>query len=330
MCLCASIIPFIVGSGCSVPGIMGSRIIEDEDERKMTTILTPFIPCSAKLPIISLFAGYFFKDNAGIASASLYFFAIIVIIISAFIMNRFVYKRKGSTYIFELPEYKVPSVKYVLRDVFDKVWAFIKRAGTIILLCSIVIWFLLSFSFKIEYGVDVSESMLATIGDKMSWVFYPILGENNWGATVSAVQGLVAKEQVVSSMAVIAGFEEDEEEGDKIFNENSPFGSFTAAAAYAFMVFNLFSAPCFGAIGAMKRELGGVKRLLKAVCFQTGLAWVLATIVYQIGSRIENGAINAIDLLIVLIIVALVIAIIIKMILQKNCTDCPYCSKCGK
>ena len=250
-----SLIPFIVGSGCSVPGIMGSRIIENEDERKMTTILTPFIPCSAKLPIISLFAGYFFSDNAGIVSASLYFFAILVIILSAILMKKFVFKRTSSTYIFELPEYKVPSVKYVLKDVFDKVIAFIKRAGTIILLCSIVIWFLLSFSFKMEYGVEVKDSMLATIGDKMSWVFYPILGERNWGATVSAVQGLVAKEQVVSSMAVIAGFEDDEEEGDKIFGESSPFGSFTASAAYAFMVFNLFSAPCFGAIGAMKREL---------------------------------------------------------------------------
>ena len=325
-----SLIPFIVGSGCSVPGIMGARIIEDEDERKMTTILTPFIPCSAKLPIISLFAGYFFKDNAGVASASLYFFAILVIILSALIMNRFIYKRKNSTYIFELPEYKVPSAKYVLRDVFEKVWSFIKRAGTIILLCSIVIWFLLSFSFKMEYGVEVQDSMLATIGDKISWVFYPILGENNWGATVSAVQGLVAKEQVVSSMAVIAGFEEDEEEGDKIFGESSPFGSFTAAAAYAFMVFNLFSAPCFGAIGAMKRELGGMKKLLKAVCFQTGLAWILASIVYQIGSRLESGAISLIDLAVVLVICILVIAIIVKKMNEKGCTDCPYCSKCGK
>ncbi len=259
-----SLIPFIVGSGCSVPGIMGSRIIENEDERQMTTILTPFIPCSAKLPIISLFAGYFFKDNAGLVSASLYFFAIIVIILSAIIMKIFVFKRTSSTYIFELPEYKVPSAKYVLKDVFDKVIAFIKRAGTIILLCSIVIWFLLSFSFKMEYGVEVKDSMLATIGDKMSWVFYPILGERNWGATVSAVQGLVAKEQVVSSMAVIAGFEDDEEEGDKIFGESSPFGSFTASAAYAFMVFNLFSAPCFGAIGAMKRELRRNEKITKS------------------------------------------------------------------
>lgn len=212
-----SLIPFIVGSGCSVPGIMVTRIIENEDERKMTTILTPFIPCSAKLPIIALFAGYFFPNSSGIASSSLYFFAIIVIIISALIMKKFVFKHTSTTYISELPEYKLPSTKYILKDVFDKVMAFIKRAGTTILLCSIIIWFLLSFSFKMEYGVDVEESILAGIGTKISWVFKPILGENSWEATVSALQGLVAKEQVVSSMAVINGLAEEASQGSQIF-----------------------------------------------------------------------------------------------------------------
>lgn len=212
-----SLIPFIVGSGCSVPGIMGTRIIENEDERKMTTILTPFIPCSAKLPIIALFAGYFFPNSSGIASSSLYFFAIIVIIISALIMKKFVFKHTSTTYISELPEYKLPSTKYILKDVFDKVMAFIKRAGTTILLCSIIIWFLLSFSFKMDYGVDVEESILAGIGTKISWVFKPILGENSWEATVSALQGLVAKEQVVSSMAVINGLAEEASQGSQIF-----------------------------------------------------------------------------------------------------------------
>ena len=287
-----SLIPFIVGSGCSVPGIMGARIIENEDERKMTTILTPFIPCSAKLPIIALFAGYFFAENSGLVSASLYFFAIAVIILSACIMKRFVFKKTSNTYISELPEYKIPSPKYVLKDVFDKVISFIKRAGSVILLCSIVIWFLLSFSFNMTYGVNVEESMLATIGNKISWIFYPMLGENNWGAAVSAIQGLVAKEQVVSSMAVISGLAEDVEEGSEIFAKGTAFGSFTAASAYAFMVFNLFSAPCFGAIGAMKRELGGNKKMIKAVLFQTIIAWVLATMVYQIGFRIESGILN--------------------------------------
>lgn len=327
-----SLIPFIVGSGCSVPGIMGTRIIENEDERKMTAILTPFIPCSAKLPIIALFAGYFFPNSSGIVSSSLYFFAIAVIIISALIMKKFVFKHTSSTYISELPEYKLPSAKYILKDVFDKVMAFIKRAGTIILLCSIIIWFLLSFSFKMEYGVDVEESILASIGNKISWVFKPMLGENSWEAAVSALQGLVAKEQVVSSMAVINGLAEDASEGAEIFVKDGAFGFFTASSAYAFMVFNLFSAPCFGAIGAMKRELGSTKKLLKALAFQTSLAWVLATFVYQIGSRIEKGIFNMVDIGFIGVIVGLVI-LIIRALNKKNkneCEECIYCRSCNK
>lgn len=327
-----SLIPFIVGSGCSVPGIMGTRIIENQDEREMTSILVPFIPCSAKLPIIALFSSYFFGDNSGIASASLYFLAIIVIILSAFIMSRTKFKHISSSYISELPEYKLPSIKYVAKDVFDKVIAFIKRAGSIILLCSIVIWFLLSFSFKMEYGVDVEESMLATIGKTVSWVFYPMIGQNNWGATVSAIQGLVAKEQVVSSMAVIAGLSEDVEEGSMIFANGTAFGGFTMASAYAFMVFNLFSAPCFGAIGAMKRELGSNKKMLKAITFQTLCAWILGTIVYQIGSRIENGSLNIANIAIIGIIIFAVIGVILSKIKNKKdgCSSCPYCDNCKK
>jgi len=325
-----SLIPFIVGSGCSVPGIMGTRIIENQDEREMTSILVPFIPCSAKLPIISLFAGYFFADNSGLASASLYFFAIIVIIISAFILSRTKFKHVSSSYISELPEYKVPSAKYVAKDVFDKVMAFIKRAGSIILICSIVIWFLLSFSFSMEYGVDIEDSILASIGKSISWIFYPMIGQNNWGATVSAIQGLVAKEQVVSSMAVISGLAEDVEEGSEIFAAGTPFAGITAASAYAFMVFNLFSAPCFGAIGAMQRELGSTKRMLKAVLFQTGCAWILATIVYQVGSRIENGTLNIVNVLVIAVILIAVIAIIMSKIKRgkEGCKSCPYCDSC--
>ena len=328
-----SLIPFIVGSGCSVPGIMGARIIENQDEREMTTVLTPFIPCSAKLPIIALFSGYFFGEHAGLVSASLYFLAIAIIIFTAILMKRFVFKHTSSTYISELPEYKMPSIKYVAKDVWDKVLAFIKRAGSIILLCSIVIWFLLSFSFKMEYGVDTEDSMLASIGKTVSVVFRPILGENSWGATVSAVQGLVAKEQVISSMAVIAGFDEEEAEdaeGSQIFGEGSIFDFFTPVSAYAFMIFNLFSAPCFGAIGAMRRELGGRKKMLKAVLFQTTYAWLLATCFYQVASRIANGTWNLANILVIGAILLLVIYIIVKKRKNKECSGCPYCSSCNK
>ena len=287
-----SLIPFILGSGCSVPGIMGTRIIENNDEREMTAILTPFIPCSAKLPIIALFSGYFFKENAGIVSASLYVFAICIIIVSAFVMKKFVYKNTSSTFISELPKYKFPNVKYVAQDVFDKTTSFVRRAGSIILLCSVIIWFLLSFSVNLQYGVDIENSILATIGNKISWMFVPILGEDSWGATVSAIQGLVAKEQVISSMSVIAGFSEDLQENGKMFSDGSMFSFFTPASAYSFMVFNLFSAPCFGAIAAMKRELGSVKKVLKTVIFQFSVAWCLATLVFQLASQFERGYMN--------------------------------------
>lgn len=326
-----SLIPFIVGSGCSVPGIMSTRIIENEDERTMTTILTPFIPCSAKLPIMALFTGYFFPDNAGVASASFYFLAIAIIIVCALVMKKFIFKHTSSTFISELPDYKLPSPKYIAKEVWEKVIAFIKRAGTIILLCSIVIWFLLSFSFNMGYGVDIEDSMLAQIGDKISWVFEPVLGTRSWGATVSAIQGLVAKEQVVSSMAVINGLADDVEDGSEIFSAGGNFAFFTAASAYAFMVFNLFSAPCFGAIGAMRRELGSKRKLLAAVVFQTVLAWILATIVYQVGSRIESGVLNIANIAVIVVVIA-IIAFVVHQLRRKEgeCTSCPYCDSCKK
>ena len=326
-----SLIPFIIGSGCSVPGIMGTRIIENQDEREMTTILTPFIPCSAKLPIISLFSGYFFGENSGLVSASLYFFAIAIIIISAILMKKFIFKNTSSTYISELPEYKLPSIKYVAKDVSDKVIAFIKRAGSVILICSIVIWFLLSFSFELEYGVNVENSILSWIGRSISWIFEPILGTNSWGATVSAIQGLVAKEQVISSMSVIAGLAEETENGSQIFVNGGIFSFFTASSAYAFMVFNLFSAPCFGAIAAMNRELGESKKMLKAITFQTVFAWFLATGVYQIGNRIENGTFNWANLLVIAIILMIVILIVKGNKKEgQECKRCPYANSCKK
>lgn len=320
-----SLIPFIVGAGCSVPGIMGTRIIENQDEREMTTILTPFVPCSAKLPIIALFSGYFFEEKSGLISVSLYFFAIATIIVSAILMKKFVFKNTSSTYISELPEYKLPNIKYVTKDVLDKTLSFIKRAGSTILICSIVIWFLLSFSLKFEYGVNIENSILARLGKTISWIFYPMIGTNSWGATVSAIQGLVAKEQVISSMSVIAGLAEDTVEGSQIF-KSGVFDFFTASSAYAFMVFNLFSAPCFGAIGAMKRELGENKKILKVVTFQIVFAWCLATIVYQIGTIIEKGILNFFNM-IVLSIIGLILFVMLKQkkLGNSECRGCPYC-----
>lgn len=320
-----SIIPFIIGSGCSVPGITGTRIIENEKERELTILLTPFIPCSAKIPIIALFAGYFFPENAGIVSASLYFISILIIIFSALIIKKFTNKNTSNTYIVELPEYKLPNIKYIIKDITDKVTAFIKRAGTIILLCSIIIWFLVSFSFKMEYGINISESILATIGRKISWLFKPIIGVNSWEATVSAIQGLVAKEQVVSSINVISGLSDN----GNIFAKGSAFGFFKPSSAYSFMIFNLFSAPCFGAIGAMKQELRSYKKLFNALLFQTCTAWLFSTTIYQVWNRIENKSINLINIIFILLLVSIIIEIIKTIKKNTKCIFCPYSKSCN-
>ena len=273
-----SLIPFIVGAGCSVPGIMTARTIEDADEKKVTIICTPFIPCSAKLPIMSLFAGYFF-NNSTIVTISFYFLSIVVILISSLIMKKFFFKGNNSAFISELPEYKVPSAKYVFRDVAEKTIAFFKRAASVIFICSIAIWFLCRFSWSFEFlsPEEIENSILASIGNAFAWLFYPMLGGNwSWATTVSAFQGLVAKEQVVSSMNIIAGLAETSEVASSIFS-SSAFSFFTPLSAYAYCIFNLFSAPCFGAIAAMKRELGSKKAMFKAILFQTTIAWILAT-----------------------------------------------------
>lgn len=275
-----SLIPFILGSGCSIPGIMATRTIGGQDERRMSIMLTPFIPCSAKLPIIALFAGFFFQEQSGFISFSLYMVSIFIILLSAIIMKTFFFKGTPSAFISELPNYKLPDLRYTVRDVYDKVFEFIEKAGTIILMSSIIIWFLTSFSFKLEYGIDVNESILSYIGRGFSYLFYPMLGDLSWATSVSAIQGLVAKEQVVSSMAIIGGLSADITEGSVILNAPI-YAFFTPASAYAFMVFNLFSAPCFGAIGAMKKELGSTKKMFQAILFQTGLAYVLAVFIYQ-------------------------------------------------
>ncbi len=293
-----SLIPFIVGTGCSVPAIMSARTIEDENERNLTIMLTPFMPCSAKLPIISLFAQFFFPASyAWLVTFLMYIAAIIVIILSAWILTRLFAKNRRSTasaYISELPAWKAPNGSYVGRDVFDKTTAFIRRAGTIILLCSIVVWFLVSFTWDFHYieafdpdaieeATDavvytVDDSLLANLGRVISWIFYPMLGGNlSWAASVSAIQGLVAKEQVISSMAIIARTAEG-----AIF-ESSLFSFFTPWSAVAYMTFTCFSAPCFGAISTMRKEFGSTKQMWKAIGFQTGLAWVLASIIGLLG-----------------------------------------------
>ncbi|MDE6241788.1 MAG: ferrous iron transport protein B [Anaeroplasmataceae bacterium] len=278
-----SLIPFIVGTGCSVPAIMSTRTLEDKNEHEMTVTLTPFMPCSAKLPIILCFIGGIFapmmgEGNTWVITFLMYIFAIAVIILAGFLLNKFFVKNKTTSYITELPEYHAPSASYVGKDVWEKTWAFIKRAGTIIFLSSVIIWVLLNLDYQFKPVEDIDESLLANIGRSISWLFAPMLGMNfSWGASVSAVQGLVAKEMVVSSMEVITAVGE----GGDVFAGNGAFAFFNGNgfSAMGYMVFTLFSAPCFGAIGAMRRELGSSKAMWKAILFETGLAWVLASVI---------------------------------------------------
>src|SRR5574344_1123300 len=283
-----SIIPFIVGSGCSVPGVMSARTVESERERNLTILLTPFIPCSAKLPIIALLSSVIFPRYGWVISLSVYFLAMVIILITALIAKNLNKKKEDTTFITELPAYKWPSQYYAWREVWDKSVSFLKRAGTVIFLCSFGVWVLTRFNWAWQYvgptsldpsatsdGSQIGSSMLAGMGKVIAFIFIPAWGGNySWGATVSALQGLIAKEQVVSSLSVISG-------GDIL--AGFPFFTTNALAAYSFICFNLFSLPCFGALAAMKKELGTKKALFQAIGVELLWSFSLSTIIGLIG-----------------------------------------------
>jgi len=293
----SSIVSFILGTGCSVPGIMAAKTIKNENEKKVTAVLTSFVPCSAKLPIISLFSTYFFGEKAGLVAISFYILSIFIIILSSFIFRKINRVPNTTDLISELPEYRFPKLTQIFKDSFERVWDFVKRAGSVIVISSIVVWVLLSFSIdrinsddskktiNIKYVTDIEDSILADIGRTFSWIFIPMVGENSWEIAVSSIQGLVAKEQVISSMAIIAGLE-SENVTNSIFVNGSPFNFFSPIAAYAFVCFNLYSAPCFGAISAMKKILGSNKRLAQALMYQIVLAYIFSCLIFNLGSLI--------------------------------------------
>ena len=279
-----SLIPFIVGTGCSVPAITTTKTIECKEEREMTIMLSPFVPCSAKLPIISLFAGFFFSEKSGLVTASFYFLSIAIIVFSAILLKKFVYKNQTTSFISELPEYKLPSLKYVTKDVFDKTKNFIVRVGTVIVVCCITVWFLSSFGLNFKFCNDIQDSILAKIGNLFGWFFYPIIGEWNWAVSISAIQGLIAKEQVVSSMSVIAGL--DASNGVVSIFSSGIFSCFSKVTAYAFVAFNLFSAPCVSAIAAMKGEFKSTRKTIFAVVFQILIAWIISCAISLVGGLV--------------------------------------------
>ena len=290
-----SFIPMLVATGCGVPGIMASRTIEQDRDRKMTVMTTGFIPCGAKMPIIGLFAGALF-GNAWWVATSAYFIGVAAVIISGVMLKKFkVFAGEPAPFVMELPAYHIPAVGNVLRGTWERGWSFIKRAGTVILLSSIVLWFLQGYG--VVDGVfqaveDNNDSLLAVIGNAVAWIFAPLgwAGDWAWKAAVATITGLIAKEEVVNTFGVLYHYAGDVD----LMEDSSPIwtllaADFTALSAYSFMIFNLLCAPCFAAMGAIKREMNNPKWTLAAIGYMCGFAYVMALIVYQIGGFITGA-----------------------------------------
>lgn len=286
-----SFIPMLIGTGCGVPGVMASRTIENDRDRKMTIMTTTFIPCGAKLPIIALIAGALFGGASWVAPSA-YFVGIAAIICSGIILKKTkMFSGEPAPFVMELPAYHMPTVSNVLRSMWERGWSFIKKAGTVILLSTIVVWFTSYFGwvdgqFRMLEDLELDHSILARVGSAVAWIFAP-LGWGNWKSAVAAITGLVAKENVVGTFGILYGFSEVAENGTEIWG--SLAGSMTAVAAYSFLVFNLLCAPCFAAMGAIKREMNNAKWFWFAIGYQTLLAYVVSLCVYQIGTLITAG-----------------------------------------
>ena len=300
-----SFIPMLIGSGCGVPGVMASRTIENDRDRKMTIMTTTFVPCGAKLPIIALIAGAFF-DNAGWVSWSAYFIGIAAIICSGIILKKTkMFAGEPAPFVMELPAYHWPTVGNVLRSMWERGWYFIKKAGTIILLSTIVLWFLMSFGWAdgsfgmLDFdGLEgaaleaaQAQCVLAKIGSVIAPIFAPLgwtQGGSGWKMAVAAVSGLIAKENVVATFGMLFGFAEVAEDGAEVWGSLAQV--LTPIAAYGYLVFNLLCAPCFAAMGAIKREMNNPKWFWFAIGYQCGLAYVVSLCIYQIGTLISTGA----------------------------------------
>ena len=305
-----SFIPMLVGSGCGVPGIMASRTIESDRDRKMTIMTTTFVPCGAKLPIIALIAGAFF-NNAGWVAWSAYFVGVAAIICSGIILKKTkMFSGEPAPFVMELPAYHMPTVGNVLRSMWERGWSFIKKAGTIILLSTIVLWFLMSFGwvdgkFGMLEAEQLNDSILASIGNVIAPIFAPLgwtkAGEG-WKMAVAAITGLIAKENVVATFGMLFGFAEVAENGSEIWGNLAQV--MTPIAAYGFLVFNLLCAPCFAAMGAIKREMNNAKWFWFAIGYQCGLAYIVSLCIYQFGTLFTGGGFGLWTVVAVVLLIA--------------------------
>ncbi len=312
-----SFIPMLIGSGCGVPAVMSTRTIENERDRRMTIMTTCFIPCGAKLPIIGLIAGAIF-NNAWWVSASAYFIGVASIIISGIILKKTkLFAGDPAPFVMELPPYHVPSLSNVLRGTWERGWSFIKRAGTVIVLSSVVIWVLNSLSFEggLHYLGEDGEgaSILENIGSLFAWIFAP-LGFGTWQATVATILGLVAKEDVVGTIGTLISMEDLPDlvdAGENIAGVLDVFFNGSAVAGFAFMVFNLLCAPCFAAMGAIKREMNNAKWTAIAIGYMCVFAYAVALCIYQIGSAL-NGQVHVLGLICAIAIIAFAVYMLFK------------------
>ena len=313
-----SIIPMLVATGCGVPGILASRTIEQENDRKITVMTTGFIPCGAKMPIIGLFAGAVF-GNSPLVAVSAFFIGIFAVVVSGVLLKKFkTFAGKPAPFVMELPSYHMPSPRNVARSTAERGWDFVKRAFTIVLISSIVLWFLQCYGF--EGGVfttveDANTSLLATLGNLIAWIFYPLgwMGDMAWKSTVATFTGLIAKEQVVMTFGTLYNFAgELSESGDEIWAMvAADFGPITA---YSFMIFQLLCAPCFAAIGAIRREMGNGKWTVITIAYMCGFAYAISMIVYQIGGLITGEA----SFGIFTIVAFAVLAVLLYLVLRKG------------
>ena len=303
-----SFIPLLISSGCGIPGIMASRTIENDRDRKMTIMTTTFVPCGAKLPIIALIAGALFNGASWVAPSA-YFVGIAAIICSGIILKKTkLFAGDPAPFVMELPAYHWPTVSNVLRSMWERGWSFIKKAGTIILMSTIVLWFLMNFgwvdgSFGMLEAEQLNDSILASIGSVIAPLFAP-LGWGDWKMAVAAVSGLIAKENVVGTFGILFGFGEVAEDGAEIWGQLA--GSLSTVAAYSFLVFNLLCAPCFAAMGAIKREMNNTKWFFTAIGYQTLLAYVVSLCIYQIGNLFIGGGFGIGTVVAVLLIIGFV------------------------
>ena len=295
-----SVIPFIVGTGCAIPGVMAARTIRNERERNATAMLTPFMPCGAKLPVIALFAGAFFGDASWVGTL-MYFVGIALILLCALLVNKIAgHKNRKNFFIIELPEYKIPSFKRAFMDMCSRGWAYIVKAGTIILLCNAVVFIMQSFdwSFQLVAEDAANASILASIANPIAVILVPVIGIHAWQMAAAAVTGFIAKENVVGTLAVCYGISNliDTEElalAEGAGTEVAAVFAITKVAALAYLMFNLFTPPCFAAIGAMNAEIKDKKWLFGGIALQLGVGYTLGFLVYQIGTLITTGSVGA-------------------------------------